>query len=51
MTTEVLPGYQALALVGPTATGKTAWALSLAQQVPLEIISMDSALVDRKSHV
>ena len=45
MTTEVLPGYQALALVGPTATGKTAWALSLAQQVPLEIISMDSALV------
>ena len=45
MTTDVLPGYRALALVGPTATGKTALALSLAQQVPLEIISMDSALV------
>ena len=35
----------ALALVGPTASGKTALALRLAQQVPLEIISLDSALV------
>ena len=39
--------HAALALVGPTASGKTALALSLAQQVPLEIISMDSALVYR----
>ena len=39
------PAYAALALVGPTASGKTALALSLAQQLPLEIISMDSALV------
>jgi len=37
--------HAALALVGPTASGKTALALSLAKQVPLEIISMDSALV------
>jgi tRNA dimethylallyltransferase len=37
--------HAALALVGPTASGKTALALSLATQVPLEIISMDSALV------
>lgn len=35
----------ALALIGPTASGKTALALSLAEQIPLEIISMDSALV------
>ena len=34
-----------LALVGPTASGKTAAALALAQQLPLEIISVDSALV------
>ena len=37
----------ALALVGPTASGKTALALTLAQQLPLEIISLDSALVYR----
>ena len=37
--------HAALALVGPTASGKTALALSLAQHVPLEIISLDSALV------
>lgn len=41
--TEFAPA--ALALVGPTASGKTALALALANQVPLEIISMDSALV------
>lgn len=36
-----------LYLVGPTAAGKTAAALMLAQYFPLEIISMDSALVYR----
>ena len=36
-----------LALAGPTASGKTAAALALAQQLPLEIISVDSALVYR----
>ncbi len=36
-----------LALAGPTASGKTAAALALAQQIPLEIISVDSALVYR----
>ena len=39
------PAHAALALVGPTASGKTALALALAQQLPLEIISLDSALV------
>lgn len=34
-------------LTGPTACGKTAVALALAQRVPLEVISVDSALVYR----
>ena len=38
---------QAIALVGPTASGKTAAALAIAQQMPVEIISVDSALVYR----
>ncbi len=37
----------ALGLAGPTASGKTGLALALAQHVPLEIISVDSALVFR----
>lgn len=36
-----------LALVGPTASGKTAAALALAQHHPIEVISVDSALVYR----
>lgn len=36
-----------LALVGPTASGKSAVSLRLAQHYPLEIISVDSALVYR----
>ena len=38
---------KALFILGPTASGKTALALSLAQQQPIEIISVDSALVYR----
>lgn len=34
-------------LMGPTASGKTALALALAQRFPVEIISVDSALVYR----
>ena len=37
----------ALCLAGPTASGKTAVALALAERLPLEIISVDSALVYR----
>lgn len=37
----------ALLLMGPTASGKTALALSLVEQFPFEIISVDSALVYR----
>ena len=35
----------ALFILGPTASGKTALALALAQSRPIEIISVDSALV------
>lgn len=38
---------RAVAIMGPTASGKTAAALALAGQVPCEIISVDSALVYR----
>ena len=37
----------AIALVGPTASGKTTAALAIAQAWPVEIISIDSALVYR----
>lgn len=37
----------AILLMGPTATGKTACALALARHLPIEIISVDSALVFR----
>ncbi len=36
-----------VAIMGPTASGKTGLALELAKQVPSEIISVDSALVYR----
>ena len=37
----------AVAIMGPTASGKTAAALRIAQEHPVEIISVDSALVYR----
>ena len=37
----------AVAIMGPTASGKTAAALAIAREVPSEIISVDSALVYR----
>ena len=42
---ETLP--PAIFLMGPTASGKTALAVSLVKHFPLEIISVDSALVYR----
>ena len=44
-TTQHLP--LAVAIMGPTASGKTASALAIAQVIPSEIISVDSALVYR----
>ncbi len=43
--TSILP--PAIAIMGPTASGKTAAALAIAQAIPAEIISVDSALVYR----
>ena len=37
----------AVAIMGPTASGKTAAALAIASEMPVEIISVDSALVYR----
>lgn len=42
-----LDSYPIICLAGPTASGKTDLALSLAQKCPLEIISVDSAMVYR----
>ena len=39
--------HRTLILTGPTATGKTALALAIAKHLPIEIISVDSALVYR----
>jgi tRNA dimethylallyltransferase len=43
--TELLNTCEGLGLAGPTASGKTALALALAREMPVEIISVDSALV------
>jgi tRNA dimethylallyltransferase len=40
-------GFDCVCLTGPTACGKTELALAVAAAVPLEIVSMDSALVYR----
>ena len=45
MTTPGLP--PAVFLMGPTAAGKTGLAVELCQRFPMEIISVDSALVYR----
>ena len=41
----------AVAIMGPTASGKTAAALRIAQTRPVEIISVDSALVYREMDI
>jgi tRNA dimethylallyltransferase len=45
--TDATPTAAWLALAGPTASGKTAAALAVAERWPVEIISVDSALVYR----
>ncbi len=44
---NVATNTRCIALAGPTASGKTAAALAIASQIPVEIISVDSALVYR----
>jgi tRNA dimethylallyltransferase len=41
----------AVAIMGPTASGKTAAALAIAKEMPVEIISVDSALVYREMDI
>jgi len=41
----------AVAIMGPTASGKTAAALAIARELPVEIISVDSALVYREMDI
>jgi len=41
----------AVAIMGPTASGKTAAALEIARHLPCEIISVDSALVYRQMDI
>ena len=41
----------AVAIMGPTASGKTAAALEIAKHIPCEIISVDSALVYRQMDI
>jgi tRNA dimethylallyltransferase len=40
-------GVECVCITGPTACGKTDLALALAEHVPIEVISMDSAMVYR----
>lgn len=41
----------AIFLIGPTASGKTAVALELSRQLPVEIVSVDSAQVYRRMNI
>ncbi len=50
MTMEKRPPL-AVAIMGPTASGKTAAALEIARHIPSEIISVDSALVYREMDI
>ncbi len=49
MATRSLP--PAIFLMGPTASGKTGLAIELAQRFPVELISVDSALVYRSMNI
>ncbi|MFN6882689.1 tRNA (adenosine(37)-N6)-dimethylallyltransferase MiaA, partial [Proteus mirabilis] len=43
--TQIKP--KAIFLMGPTASGKTALAIALRQKLPVDLISVDSALIYR----
>lgn len=43
--------FSVFCLLGPTATGKTALACELTQTLPLEVISVDSAMIYREMNI
>ncbi len=49
--TASTPKPLVVSIMGPTASGKTAAALAIAEQIPSEIISVDSALVYREMNI
>ena len=51
MAADATPRHQAVCLTAPTAWGKTELALQIAARVPVEIISMDSAMVFRDMNI
>jgi tRNA dimethylallyltransferase len=51
MMNQAAPKPLAVAIMGPTASGKTAAALAIARERPVEIISVDSALVYREMDI
>lgn len=51
MTNHTLQNTKVIAIMGPTASGKTAAALEIARHIPSEIISVDSALVYREMDI
>ena len=51
MASVATPAPLAIFLLGPTASGKTALALYLADRFPVEIVSVDSALVYREMNI
>lgn len=44
---DLIAAKQTLAIMGPTASGKSRLSMAIAEQLPVEIISVDSALVYR----
>lgn len=51
MSSNLSPLPKVIAIMGPTASGKTAAALEIATHIPSEIISVDSALVYRQMDI
>ena len=45
------PRPAAIFVMGPTASGKTALAIALAQQLPVELVNVDSAQVYRQLNI
>ncbi|QCU90318.1 tRNA (adenosine(37)-N6)-dimethylallyltransferase MiaA [Thiomicrorhabdus sediminis] len=48
---QLIAQRKCLAIMGPTASGKTQLAMLLAKQLPVEIISVDSALIYRQMDI